>query len=86
MANVTNIIEHTNARLFNWYFNAKADYGVIGSGSASYNAENDTIVITYIEDGVTGVFELGYYHDNAIDWVFNVWSEQADIENDKISA
>lgn len=86
MANLTNILDHTNARLNNWYINAKADYGVTGSANASYNAENETIEIRYTENGVTGLFTLGGFENEAIDWVFNVWGEMADLEEDRISA
>ena len=37
---MTNVIAHTNARLENWYFNAKKDFGVIGSGLAKFNSNN----------------------------------------------
>ena len=45
---MTNVIAHTNARLENWYFNAKKDFGVIGSGLAKFNSNNE-VEIRYEE-------------------------------------
>lgn len=81
----TQVLNYTQARLNNWYENAKLDFDVEGSAEVSFNSENEAIVITYTENGVTGQFELQYWQGQAIDWVFGVWSELANIENDKVA-
>ncbi|GEM_PF-1465203 len=81
----TQVLNYTQVRLNNWYENAKLDFDVEGVAEVSFNSENEAIVITYTENGITGQFELKYWQDQAIDWVFGVWSEEANIENDKVA-
>jgi hypothetical protein len=81
----TQVLNYTQARLNNWYENAKLDFDVEGSAVVSYNSQSTAIEITYTENDITGKFELMYWQDQAIDWVFGVWSELANIENDKVA-
>ncbi|KAA0126475.1 hypothetical protein FY557_17650 [Chryseobacterium sp. SN22] len=82
---LTQTLNYTQVRLNNWYENAKEDFNIDGSAEVFFKPENEAIIITYTENGVTGQFELKYWQDQAIDWVFGVWSEEANIENDKVA-
>lgn len=77
-----NIIEHTNARLTDWYANAKRDYGVIGHGELKFDNVTDVecrSVIEYTENGVTKEWEMWHYFENLnsypIDYIFKCWME-----------
>lgn len=78
----TQILDYTNARLKDWYKEAK-EYGVNG-GAVAFIHESQ-IVIDYSENGINGRFYLNHYEGESIDYVFNVWSEDANLENDKIA-
>ena len=80
---MTNVIAHTNARLENWYFNAKKDFGVIGSGLAKFNSNNE-VEIRYEENGVKCLFKHYWHADFKIDTIFDIWQTEANPENDKI--
>lgn len=75
------VISYTNERLKNWYTEAK-EYGVNGGAIAFLN--NDELVIDYSENGVNARFVLNHWENESIDYVFNVWSEDANIDNDKV--
>jgi hypothetical protein len=68
------LINYTNAKLINWYANAK-EYGVIGSGTVRYS--EDTVYIDYIENGINNTWSMAFYPEylktQKIDWVFNCW-------------
>jgi hypothetical protein len=78
-----NVIAHTNARLENWYFNAKKDFNIEGKGKANLNSENE-VEIHYEENGVKCLFKQYLHPDFKIDTVFNIWQEKANPDNDKI--
>ena len=73
------LIAFTNAKILNWYTNAKNDYGVIGSGLVRFT--NDSVIVDYIENGEKKEWSMAFYHEylkeQKIDWVFNCWSELA---------
>jgi len=73
------LIAYTNFRLNNWYANVYEEYGVIGSGSVRFT--NDSVIVDYIENGVKKEWSMAFYPEylkqQAIDWVFNCWSELA---------
>ncbi len=71
------IEQYTNARLAQWYRNAKLEYNVDGSGIAKYDKKNDEITISYTENNNTKEFKLKYLQGQPIDWAFNVWAEEA---------
>lgn len=76
------VLDYTNARLKDWYKEVK-EYGVNGGAVAFLH--NDKIVIDYSENGINGRFYLENFEGEEIDYVFNVWSEDANIQNDKIN-
>lgn len=80
-----NLIEYTNARLIDWYANVKREYGVIGHGYSKYNIENNEVEIYYTEDGVNCLFKQYYHPDFKLNTIFDIWSTEASIENDKIN-
>ncbi|MFN9318985.1 MAG: hypothetical protein ACK58Q_00155 [Chitinophagales bacterium] len=80
---MTNVIAHTNARLENWYFNAKKDFNVNGKGFAKFNNYNE-IEIYYEENGVKCLFKHYWHSDFKIDTIFDIWQTEANPENDKI--
>lgn len=73
------LIAFTNAKISNWYANAKKDYGVIGSGSVRFT--NDSAIVDYIENGEKKEWSMAFYpeylKEQKIDWVFNCWAELA---------
>lgn len=74
--NIKAIINHTNARLENWYVNAKEDYGVIGSAKCSYNKEIDAIIIVGEENGEKLNFACTFYREGReLEYIFNIWME-----------
>ena len=73
-----NIVEYTNKKLQAWYSNAKQDYGIIWSGYATYEPTSDKITIHYTENGISSSYDVCYVSDEAIDYAFNVWCEQAE--------
>ncbi|EKY13354.1 hypothetical protein HMPREF9075_00054 [Capnocytophaga sp. oral taxon 332 str. F0381] len=83
IARLKNIANYTNERLHNWYFAAKRDYNVNGIAKASYKLENETIIITYTEEGITRVFEVNYVLENSteLDYAFYVWAGSASEED-----
>lgn len=73
---IQEIIEFTNSELKRWYCDVKDEYGVIGDGEASYDAENNVIRVVYTENGVINTWEICFYPEyveNGINWVFNCW-------------
>ena len=74
-----NLIEYTNNRIANWYYNAKLDYGVIGSGKVRFT--EDTVIVDYIENGESKTWSMAfhpeYLKEQKIDYVFNCWMELA---------
>ena len=77
---IQTMIVYTDDRISTWYANAKQDYGVIGSGKVHYNAEENSVVVEYTENGVSNKWDMAFYPEyleNGIDWVFNCWSELA---------
>ncbi|ASK29752.1 hypothetical protein CEY12_06365 [Chryseobacterium sp. T16E-39] len=80
-ATAQEVITYTNEKLNDWYKKAK-EYGVNGVAIAFLH--NNQIVIDYSENGVNGRFSLDHYEDEAMDYVFNVWSEEADLQVDKV--
>lgn len=75
----TQVINHTNNKLNNWYKNAKLDYNV--DGSANTEIVGDEIKINYTENGVSKVWSMVFYpeyvSENGLDYFFNIWMEQA---------
>ena len=73
------LIDYTNERLQNWYYNVKKDYGVIGSGSVRFT--DDSAIVDYIEDGIKKEWSIAFYpeylKDHKMDYIFNCWSELA---------
>jgi hypothetical protein len=80
---IENLIAHTNARLADWYANAKRDHNVIGSGFAKYNAETNEVEINYVENGVNYLYKHYYHTDFKINTIFDIWQTEAS-SNDKI--
>lgn len=79
---ITQVLNYTQARLNKWYEESK-EYGV--EGSANVTIDGNKAIITYNENGITGKFELMYWQDQSVDYIFNVWSEDANIQSDKIN-
>ena len=77
-------IDHTNARLENWYANVKLEYGVNGSGVATFNKETEEIEIRYEEDGIKCLFSHPYHPDYKISTIFDIWQTEANPDNDRI--
>ena len=74
----TEMINYTNAKLANWYRNAKIDYNI--EGSAICRIEGDEFIVDYIENGVKATWKMFFHVDylsNGKDYFFNVWSEEA---------
>ena len=73
------LINYTNARLKNWYKNAKLDYNVTGSATA--RIENNTFIIDYVENGISKTWQMCFYVEYLdcmeIDYFYNVWMEEA---------
>ena len=72
------VVTYTNARLLNWYKNAKLDFNVEGSANAKFNEIEKTIEIEYTENGINKKYVERYWLDESIDYTFNVWSENAE--------
>lgn len=72
------VIQYTQERLDKWYENAKIDYNI--NGSATVFQVGDLFEIVYNEDGVRKHFTMSVESviDEPIDYLFNVWSEQAE--------
>ena len=83
--NITSLVAHTDARLTNWYANAKRDYGVIGSGFSKFNKETEELEIYYTEEGVDCLFKHYVHQDFNLGTIFEVWATKADLEKDKIN-
>jgi len=79
-----NVINHTNARLANWYSNVKREYNIDGSGFAKFNNETNEVEIHYTENGVNYIFKHYFHSDFNIDTIFNIWQTEANPETDKI--
>jgi hypothetical protein len=43
------LIDYTNNRIAQWYYNAKKDFGVVGSGKVRFT--EDSVIVDYIENG-----------------------------------
>lgn len=82
MNNIEKIIEYTNNRLNDWYKNSKIDHNITGAGIVGYHEKHDRFQIIYTENGITGWFNLYNYKDEPIDYLFNVWMEEANLEKD----
>lgn len=77
---IQDIINYTNEKIVNWYKNAKEDYGVIGKGKTSYDAENNEIIVKYYENGEAKKWSMAFYPEyisNGISWVYDCWQELA---------
>lgn len=77
---IQDIVNYTNIRIESWYMNALLDHDVVGEGKAFYDENTDTIIVSYIEDGVSKTWEMAFYPEyisNGLDWVYNCWSELA---------
>jgi len=76
---MTTLIEYTNNRIANWYYNAKKDYGVVGHGEVKFT--DDSVIVEYVENGEAKTWSMAFYPEylktEKIDWVFNCWSELA---------
>lgn len=79
MENLNRLIEYTNNKIAQWYYNAKKDYNVIGSGKVRFT--EDSVIVDYIENGEQKTWSMAFYpeylKEQKIDWVFNCWSELA---------
>jgi hypothetical protein len=77
MTNYKTLTDYTNAKISNWYANAKREYNVIGSGQVRFT--NDSVIVDYIENGEKKEWSMAFYpeylKEQKIDWVFNCWSE-----------
>ena len=74
----TEMIDYTNAKLANWYKNAKIDYSI--EGSATCRVEGDEFIVDYVENGDKATWTMFFHVDyltNGKDYFFNVWSEEA---------
>lgn len=74
---INEIISYTQNRVNTWYENAKIDYNIDGN---AYVVANETEVsIVFTEDDVTDTFSLSLesVQEEAVDYLFNVWAEQA---------
>ena len=73
------LIDYTNNRIAQWYYNAKKDFGVVGSGKVRFT--EDSVIVDYIENGEEKTWSMAFYSEylknQKIDWVFNCWSELA---------
>lgn len=69
------IISHTNARLGDWYRNAKKDHGVVGKAVCYHDPKLDAIKIDTIEDGKKMSFTNEFWEDQAIEYSYNIWME-----------
>ena len=75
---MTTLVNYTNAKLNNWYSNAKLDYNVIGNGFLTI--ENNKATINFTENGVSKTWSMPFYPEYVefgIDYIFNVWMEEA---------
>jgi hypothetical protein len=72
---IKKILEYTNARLKQRYINVKKDYDIDWSATALYSAKDNSITIEYIENWIAKTYEVEYFEDEAIDYVFNVRAE-----------
>jgi hypothetical protein len=74
-AKALNVVNYTNKRLDAWYKNAKEDYDVNGFGVATFDKENNSIVVNFTENNVCSKFTIEDWADEAIEYAFNVWME-----------
>lgn len=79
-----NLVAHTDARLSNWYSNAKEDFGVIGNGFSKFNNQTNELEIYYTENGVNYCFKHYYHSDFKLNTIFDIWQTESNTENDKI--
>jgi hypothetical protein len=77
-------IEYLNAKIANWYTNAKRDYNVNGEGFAKWNAQTEEVEIHYTEDGVRCFWSTPIFDGYTKEVIFNIWMEQANVESDAI--
>lgn len=73
------IVNYTNAKLDVWYKVAKRDYNVKGKGVARFDESTNAIVIEFTENGKRFTHEEMYWMDEAINYTYNVWMENATI-------
>ena len=71
------LITYTNNRLDKWYYNAKIDYGIEGSGKATI--EDGFFKISYTENGEQKKWQMAYHEQDLheIGYYFEVWAENA---------
>lgn len=78
---IENLIEYTNAEIARWYENVKQEYGVTGFGSCRYDSKENSIIVDYVEDGISKTWQMAFYteylKEQKISWVFNCWMELA---------
>lgn len=87
-ARKNNIVDHINARLKDWYINAKENHDVEGKGECAFLESNETLpcgteiydfVIKYSEEGEDYIATHSicdeYIYENNIDWLFNIWMD-----------
>lgn len=70
-------IQTANAKLNNWYKNAKIDYNVIGSATA--RVVGNMFVIDYTENGEVKTWSMQFWIEERydFDYFFNVWMSEA---------
>ena len=73
------VVNYTNAKLEGWYKLAKEDYNVEGKGVARFDENKNAIVIDFTENGETFTHEELYWMDEAINYTYNVWMENATV-------
>jgi hypothetical protein len=70
---------YTEKRLYQWYINAKKDYGVIGSGRVSVKVVDKIAFFTidYTENGDKFSKTYGLYMDEPekVSYLFDMWME-----------
>jgi hypothetical protein len=76
------VIEYTNLQLAEWHADAKRDYGYVGSGTAKFNAKNNTIEIFYRMGAIECLFESHFHPDSEVDTAWRMWMQCHDIESD----
>ena len=74
-AKAIKVIEYTNKRLATWYANAKEEYNISGFGFCKYDELSNSIVIECCENSITTTFVVQDWHDESIEYSFDIWME-----------